>query len=98
MTRSSIGPMPTSAMVRLVRSAAWSMGAARIRTSGPAFYALVWMGFPVFNLLTVALIYRDAPRLRDYAIIGGAGLAILFGMQFNAGQILDEERNRDTLR
>lgn len=73
------------------------MAATRLRTSGPAFYLLVWLGFPVFNLLTAALIYRDTPRLRDYAIVGGAALALLFGMQYNAAEILDGERNRGTL-
>lgn len=85
------------AALALVGSAAWSMGAARLRTSGVGFYLLVWMGFPIFNVLTVALIYRDHPALRDYAVIGGAGMALLFGMQFNAAEILDDERRRGTL-
>jgi ABC-2 type transport system permease protein len=57
----------------------------------------VWVSVPIFNLLTVALIYRDHPALRNYAIIGGAGMALLFGMQFNSGEILDGERRRGTL-
>lgn len=69
----------------------------RLQTSGLGFYALVWLGFPIFNLLTIALIYRDNPALRDYAVVGGAGMAMLFGMQFNAAEILDGERQRGTL-
>jgi hypothetical protein len=47
--------------------------------------------------LLVIFIYRDNPALRDYAIIGGIGVALLFGMQYNAGQILDEQRLEGTL-
>ena len=45
----------------------------------------------------MALIYRDDPALRDYAVIAGAGMALLFGMQFNASEILDRERQTGTL-
>ncbi|MEP6665537.1 MAG: hypothetical protein ABJA81_03720 [Nocardioidaceae bacterium] len=42
-------------------------------------------------------IYRASPQLRDYTVVGGAGLSLLFAMQYNAGQILDKERQRGTL-
>lgn len=64
---------------------------------GVVAYALIWLSFPVFNVLINALIYRNAPALRDYSIIGGAMLAFLFAMLFNAGEILDRERQRATL-
>jgi ABC-2 type transport system permease protein len=58
---------------------------------------MVWLSFPLFNLLLVALIYRADPALRNYAVIAGAGMALLFGMQFNAAEILDRERQLGTL-
>ena len=66
-------------------------------STGTFAYVLVWMSFPVFNLGINALIYRYDPALRDYAIVGGAMLAFMFGMLFNAGQILDQARYRGTL-
>jgi ABC-2 type transport system permease protein len=73
------------------------MGKQRVMSTGTVAYALVWVSFPLFNLLINALIYRDDPALRNYAVIGGVIAAFLFGMLFNAGQILDEERYRGTL-
>jgi ABC-2 type transport system permease protein len=78
--------------------ATWAaMAKQRVMSTGTFAYILVWMSFPVFNLAINALIYRDNPALRDYAIVGGAMLAFMFSMIFNAGQILDEERYRGTL-
>ncbi len=76
---------------------AQSAARQRIRTSGIFFYALVWMAAPLFGALTVVFIYRASPDLRDYAIVAGAGLSLLFGMQYNAGEVLDEERRRGSL-
>jgi ABC-2 type transport system permease protein len=73
------------------------MAKQRVMSTGTFAYVLVWMSFPIFNLGINALIYRDDPALRNYAVIGGAMLAFMFGMLFNAGQILDEERYRGTL-
>lgn len=84
-------------ILRVITGAARSCTQTRLRTSGVFFYLLVWVSFPVFNLLTVTLIYRDDPALRSYAIIGGAGMAMMFAMQFNASEILDNERQRGTL-
>jgi ABC-2 type transport system permease protein len=83
--------------VRVIVGSAQTIGKSRLQTSGVPFYLLVWMSFPIFNLLLIALIYRDDPALRNYAIIGGAGMTMLFGMQFNAGEILDHQRYRGTL-
>ena len=84
-------------LLRVVTGAAHTIAKTRLQTSGVPFYLMVWLSFPLFNLLLVALIYRDDPSLRSYAIVGGAGMAMLFGMQFNAGEILDGERRRGTL-
>lgn len=85
------------ATLRVVTAAAQASAATRIRTSGVLFYLMVWVSFPLFNLFMVALIYRADPSLRNYAIIGGAGMAFLFSMQFNAAEILDGQRSRGTL-
>lgn len=85
------------ARLAVVLAAATTVGKAKVLTSGPFFYALVWLSFPVFNLFLVGLIYRGSPELRNYAIVGGACTAMLFGMLYNAGEILDTERHRGTL-
>jgi ABC-type multidrug transport system permease subunit len=84
-------------VLTLVASVARTAAMERIRTTGPFFYALVWMCPALFSCILVVFIYRDSPALRDYAIVGGACTALLFGMQYNAGQILDEQRQRGTL-
>lgn len=81
----------------MATGAARAIAKTRLQTSGVPFYLMVWLSFPIFNLILVALVYRDDPGLRNYAIVGGAGMALLFGMQFNAGEILDGERQRGTL-
>ncbi len=90
----SFGPIGT---LRVVTGAARAIAKTRLQTSGVPFYLMVWLSFPIFSVLLVELIYRDHAALRNYAIIGGAGMALLFGMQFNAGEILDGERQRGTL-
>lgn len=93
-TSATFGPL---AILHVVTGAAKASAATRIRTAGVMFYLMVWVSFPLFNLFMVALIYRADPSLRDYAIIGGAGMAFLFSMQFNAAEILDGQRQRGTL-
>ncbi len=73
------------------------MAKQRVMSTGTFSYILVWMSFPVFNLAINALLFRDDPALRDYAIVGGAMMSFLFSTIFNAGQILDQERYRGTL-
>jgi ABC-2 type transport system permease protein len=85
------------AILRVVPASAKTVGKTRLQTSGIPFYLMVWLSFPLFNLLLVALIYRADPALRNYAVIAGAGMALLFGMQFNAAEILDRERQLGTL-
>jgi ABC-2 type transport system permease protein len=91
-------PAPTiSAAVRIVLASAYAAGRTKIQTAGPVPYVLVWMTLPIFTLLIVGLIYQRDEGLRDYAIVGGACLALLFGMLFSASEILDDERQRGTL-
>ena len=77
--------MGAATLLRMMGSVARSTAMQRIRRNGIFFYALVWTGPAVFGTLLVIFIYRDNPALRDYAIIGGIGVALLFGMQYNAG-------------
>jgi ABC-type polysaccharide/polyol phosphate export permease len=93
-TPASFGPRQ---ILRVVLGSARAVAKTRLQTSGVPFYLMVWVSFPIFNLLLIALIYRDDPPLRNYAVIAGAGLALLFGMQFNASEILDRERQKGTL-
>jgi ABC-2 type transport system permease protein len=90
----SFGPRQ---ILQVVLGSARAVGKTRLQTSGVPFYLMVWLSFPIFNLLLIALIYRHDPSLRNYAVIAGAGLALLFGMQFNASEILDRERQTGTL-
>ncbi len=81
----------------MVLGSARAVAKTRLQTSGVPFYLMVWLSFPIFNVLLIALIYRDDPTLRNYAVVAGAGLALLFGMVFNASEILDRERQTGTL-
>jgi ABC-2 type transport system permease protein len=85
------------APIRIMLASAYAAGRTKIQTSGPMAYVLVWMTLPIFTLLIVGLIYQRDRELRDYAIVGGACLALLFGMLFSASEILDDERQRGTL-
>ena len=85
------------AILRVVLGSARAVAKTRLQTSGVPFYLMVWLSFPIFNVLLIALIYRNNPTLQSYAIIAGAGLALLFGMLFNASEILDRERQTGTL-
>lgn len=85
------------AEIRVVYGSCVATAKQRMMRGGFIAYAAIWLSFPIFNLLVNALIYRDNPPLRNYAVIGGAMLAFLFGMLFNAGEILDRERQRATL-
>lgn len=88
---------PLTAILGVVGETFRATARQNVLRRGIVAYALMWLSFPIFNVLINALIYRDAPALRDYSIIGGAMLAFLFAMLFNAGEILDRERQRATL-
>jgi ABC-2 type transport system permease protein len=89
--------MGVTTSLRLVGYVAWARAMQRIRLNSLFFYLLVWTAPSIFSALTVVFIYRGSPDLRDYAIVGGAGLSLLFAMQYNAGQALDEARRVGTL-
>ncbi len=85
------------AYLRIVREIAWTVARSRIQGMGPIPYALTWVCFPIFQLLLLTLIYRENQELLNYAVIAGSGTTLLFAMTFNAGEILDNERNLGTL-
>ncbi len=61
------------------------------------FYVLTFLGLPFFELVLVALIYRDNHDLRNYAVVAGTGTALIFAMLFSGGENLEGERSRGTL-
>lgn len=69
----------------------------RIQGMGVLGYAFTWLTFPLMQTLLLAFIYRDDRELLEYAVVAGAGVAILFALIFNGGEILDSERQRGTL-
>lgn len=83
--------------LRIVGEIAWTIGRTRIQGMGLIPYTLTWISFPVFQILLLALIYRENQALLDYAVIAGSGASLLFAMIFNGGEILDTERQRGTL-
>ncbi len=85
------------AYLRIVREVAWTVARSRIQGMGPIPYALTWLGFPVFQLLLITLIYRENQDLLNYAVVAGSGATLLIAMTFNAGEILDRERTLGTL-
>jgi ABC-2 type transport system permease protein len=78
-------------------STAIASGKAKISQSGPIFYLMVWSSFPIFALLSVALIYKNDTELRDYAIVAGSATSFIFLMLYGASSVLDNERQRGTL-
>lgn len=99
MSRISREPNAASfaASIHIALATAMTAGRNKIMGAGPLFYVMVWISFPIFMLMSIALIYREDADLRNYAIVGGSGVALLFAMLFGAGEILDSERQRGTL-
>lgn len=85
------------AYLRIVREIAWTVARSRIQGMGPIPYALTWVCFPLFQLLLLTLIYRENQDLLSYAVVAGSGTTLLIAMTFNAGEILDRERELGTL-
>jgi ABC-2 type transport system permease protein len=81
----------------VIYATAVACGKNKISQSGPLFYILVWLSFPVFGLLTAALIYKNDVELRDYAIVAGSAVSFIFLMLYGASSVLDNERQRGTL-
>jgi ABC-2 type transport system permease protein len=73
------------------------IGRTRVQGMGVLGYSLTWLMLPLFEMMTLALIYRNSPDLQGYAVISSVGAAVLFALLFNSGEILDAERGRGTL-
>jgi ABC-2 type transport system permease protein len=73
------------------------IGRTRIQGMGVLGYSLTWMTLPLMQVLLMSFIYRDNQELLEYAVVAGAGMGLLFGLIFNGGEILDNERGRGTL-
>jgi len=98
MTRSHISNASSPANVtRIAMATAGTVFRNKIQALGIPFYVLTFTTFPIFQLLLVALIYRDNETLQSYAVIGGAGTAIIFAMLFVGGEIMEGERSRGML-
>jgi len=69
----------------------------RVQGMGVLGYTLTWLMFPLMQMVTLAFIYRDNRELLEYAVVASAGMAMLFGLIYNGGEILDTERGRGTL-
>lgn len=74
-----------------------TIGRTRIQGMGVFGYLLTWLTFPLMQMATLVFIYRDNRELLEYAVIASAGMAILFALIYNGGEILDAERGRGTL-
>jgi ABC-2 type transport system permease protein len=83
--------------VRITIATAVNIVRIKIQALTLPFYVLTFFGFPFFQLLLVALIYRDNHALRNYAVIAGAGTALIFAMLYSGGENLEGERSRGTL-
>lgn len=81
----------------LMGATAVAIGRTRIMELGLPGYVLTWLSLPLLELVLLAFIYRNDRELLEYAVVAGAGLAMLFGLIFNGGEILDNERRRGTL-
>lgn len=90
-------PFGARASLRVMGEIARTIAVTRIKGMGLVPYTLTWVMFPVFQLLLIALIYRENQALLDYGVVAGAFNALMFTMLFNAGEILDGERGRGTL-
>lgn len=86
-----------SPYLRVVRETAVTVGRTRIQGMGVLGYSLTWLMLPLMEMLLLSFIYRDNRELLEYAVVAGAGMAMLFGLIFNGGEILDTERQRGTL-
>ncbi len=82
---------------RVIGATAATIARTRIQGMGVLGYSLTWLTLPLVSVIMLAFIYRENDALLAYAIVAGAGTALLFGLIFNGGEILDAERQRGTL-
>jgi len=81
----------------VIRETAIMVARTRIQGMGVLGYALTWLTLPLMQMLLLAFIYKDNRDLLEYTVVASAGMAILFALIFNGGEILDSERRRGTL-
>ena len=81
----------------VVRETAIMVAKTRVQGMGVLGYSITWLALPLMEMLLLAFIYRDSRELLEYAVVASAGVAILFALIFNGGEILDGERRRGTL-
>ena len=96
--RSTSSKLPAWRRYAAVMTAtAMTIAKTRIQGMGVVGYTFTWLTFPLMQMLLLAFIYRENQDLLEYAVIAGAGMAMLFALIFNGGEILDTERSRGTL-
>lgn len=97
MSLSSLHQRTVGNTLRVANLTAVNLLKVKIQSLTVPFYLLTFCGLPIFSLILTALIYRENDRLRDYAVIAGAGTSFLFIMLFSGGENLEGERQRGTL-
>lgn len=80
-----------------MRETAITIAKTRIQGMGVLGYALTWLTLPLLEMVSLAFIYTNDKALLEYAVIASAGMAMIFTLTFNGGEILDGERSRGTL-
>jgi ABC-type multidrug transport system permease subunit len=90
-------PNSPANVARIALGTAMTVFRNKLQMMSLPFYVLVFLGFPFFQLMLIALIYRENPALQDYAVIAGAGTAFIFAMLFVGGEVMEGERERGTL-
>jgi ABC-2 type transport system permease protein len=89
--------LPWRRYLRLIWDTVGMVAKMRIQGMGVPGYFLTWLTLPLMEMLLLAFIYQNDRELLEYAVVASAGLAILFALIFNGGEILDGERRRGTL-
>ena len=96
-SRAAMGKGSWRQSLRVIRDTAGMVAKMRIQGMGVLGYSLTWLTLPLMEMLLLAFIYQNNRDLLEYAVVSGAGTAILFALIFNGGEILDSERKRGTL-
>lgn len=88
----------TLSTLRIVLASWSAMFAERFAYGGLLGYCLTWIALPLFQLLTVAMIFgQQHPELLNYATVTLAANTSIFTTIYFVGEILDRERLRGTL-
>lgn len=100
MSSAKVAPSISSNLgtwIGLILSTAKSTMVMRVLATGPLSYILSWLMWPLFNMIFVAYLYHGNADLRNYAIVASSGHAILMGLVFNSGEMLDGARRQGFL-